>query len=115
MVSLVLRMVVLRVLAVPRPLDAVAEDLHTLQALVSVSPFQDYDYREDGLLTLGLLYGVKYRIRPHILHYTQIYRRFGRRGPASYPTKWLLIQQPKSADITQVNPRPTLTYSYLVC
>ena len=91
MVSLVLRIVVLWVLAVPRPLDAVAEDVHTLQALVSVSLFQDYNYREDRPLTLGPLYGVKYRIRPHILHYTQIYRRFGRRGPAGCPTEWLLI------------------------
>jgi hypothetical protein len=91
MVSLVLQMVLLRVLAVSCPLDAVMIDVHTLQTLVSVSPFQDYNYHEDGLLTLGLLYGIKYRIRPHILRYIQMYRRFGRHGPACCSTEWLLI------------------------
>ena len=37
MVSLVLQMVVLPVLAIPRPLDSVLVDIYTLQAPASVS------------------------------------------------------------------------------
>jgi hypothetical protein len=111
----VLRMVILRVLAVPRPLDAVVADVHTLQALASVSLSQDYAAYGDEYPVPEFPSDAKYRIRPHILHYTQMYRRFGRRGPACCPTEWLLIQHPKSADIPQVNPRPPSTYSYLVC
>ncbi|KAH6689941.1 hypothetical protein BKA61DRAFT_625855 [Leptodontidium sp. MPI-SDFR-AT-0119] len=88
MVSPVLRMVVLRVLAVPRPLDAVVADVHTSQAAVSVSLSQDYAAYGDEYLVPELPCDAKYRIRPHILHYTQMYRRFGRRRPACCPIEW---------------------------
>lgn len=78
-------MVVLRVLAVLRPLDAVVADAHTLQALVSVSLSQDYAAYGDEYPIPEFPSDAEYKIRPHILHYTQIYRRFGRCGPACCP------------------------------
>ena len=95
MVSLVLRMVILWVLAVLCPLDAVVADVHTLQALASVSLSQDYAAYRDEYLVPEFPYNAKYRIEPHILHYIQMYYRFGRRGSGCIPTEWLLIQQPQ--------------------
>ena len=77
-------------------------DARTSQAAVSVSLYQDHAAYVNEYLVLGLLYDAEYRIRPYILHYTQMYRRFGRRGPDCRPIEWSLIQQPKSADMPQV-------------
>ena len=87
MVSLVLRMVILRVLAVLCPLDAIVADVHTLQVLASISLSQDYAAYRDEYPVPEFLSDAKYRIRPHILHYTQMYHHFGRCGPACCPTE----------------------------